>query len=282
MSVDVSPFDVSAVAGVSVLRTEGHAHLKAERIAGQTVAIDIDEEGPLRLRFPRVTASGMLETVIVNTGGGVAGGDRLNFEVEASAGTNVTVTSQAAEKIYRSSGRDAEIAVRLLAGDGARLTWAPQESILFNRARVSRTIDAEVTRDATLTICESVVFGRTAMGEQVSSGILKDRWRVRRDGHLVFADAVTLDGAIDRMLARPAIANGAIAAGTIVQMSPDCETKLDGVRAALAIEGVEAGASAFDGMIVVRVLAQDCIGLRAAILATLSALGANPPRAFTL
>jgi len=282
MSVDVSPFDATAAAGVSALRTEGRAHLKTERIAGQTVAIDIDEEGPLRVRFPRVKASSALEGVIVNTGGGVAGGDRLSFEIEATEGTNVAVTSQAAEKVYRSSGRDAEIAVRLSAGEGAKLTWAPQESILFNRARVTRTIEADVAADATLTICESVVFGRTAMGETVAAGMLKDRWRVRRGGRLVFADAFTLDGAIYRMLARPAIANGAIAAGTIVHVSPGSETKLDGVRAALVLDDVEAGASAFDGMLVVRVLAEGSIGLRAAILATFSALGAEPPRAFTL
>jgi len=282
MSVDVSPFDVSAAAGSSALRTEGRAHLKAERIAGQTVAVDVDEEGPLRLRFPRIAASGTLETVLVNTGGGVAGGDRLAFGIDAAEGTNVAITSQAAEKIYRSPGRDAEIAVRLSVGKGARLAWLPQEAILFDRARVTRTIEADVAGDATLTICESVVFGRTAMGESVSSGLLRDRWRVRRDGRLVFADAVTLDGAIATMLSRPAIAGGAVAAGTIVQVAPGCETKLDDVRAAFAQEDVEAGASTFNGVLVVRVLAQDSIGLRAAILATLSALGADPPRAFTL
>jgi urease accessory protein len=282
MSVDVSPFDVSAAAGVSALRTEGRAHLKVERLAGQTVAVDIEEEGPLRLRFPRTAADGVLEAIIVNTGGGIAGGDRLRFEVEAQPGTKVALTSQAAEKIYRSSGRDAEIAVYLSAEKGASLTWAPQESILFDRARVARTIEADVAADAALTICESIVFGRTAMGEAVVSGLLKDRWRVRRDGRLVFADAVTLDGTIQKILDRPAVSRGAIAAGTIVRLAPDAEAKIDAVRAALAIGGVEAGASAFDGMMVVRILAHDSIGLRAAVLATLSALGASPPRAFTL
>ena len=145
-----------------------------------------------------------------------------------------------------------------------------------------RTIEADIAGDATLTICESIVFGRAAMGETVANGRLKDRWRIRRDGKLVFADAVTLDGEIGATLARHAVARCSIAAGTIVQLSPGTESKIDAVRAALEHEGVEAGASAFDGMIVVRMLAQDSLSLRAVILATLPVLGAAPPRAFSL
>ena len=158
--------------------------------------MDLDEQGPLRLRFPRVRASDALEAVIVNTGGGVVGGDRLTFEIGAGAGSSVAVTSQAAEKIYRSSGAEASIAVRLFADKRAQLMWLPQESILFDRARVSRSIDAEAAADASLTICEAVVFGRAAMGEQIAAGMMKDRWRVHRGGKLVFADALALDGAI--------------------------------------------------------------------------------------
>jgi urease accessory protein len=289
MSVGVSPFEISSAAGVSALRAVGVARLSAKRIAGETVAIDIDEEGPLRLRFPRIKAEGVLEGVIVNTGGGVAGGDRLKFEVMAGEGARVSVTSQAAEKIYRSTASDADasISVRLHAKEDAQLSWVPQESILFDRARISRSIEAEVEKGATLTICESVVFGRVAMGETVESGKLKDRWTLRRGGRLVFADALTLDGSIDRILARPAVACGSIAAGTNVQAAPEAESRIDSVRAALdqtiaEQEGIEAGASAFDGLLTVRVLAQDSLGLRAAMLAALSALGSEPPRAFSL
>jgi urease accessory protein len=289
MSVGVSPFEVSSASGVSALRAVGVARLSATRIAGETVAIDIDEEGPLRLRFPRIRAEGVLEAVIVNTGGGVAGGDKLTFEIVAGEGARVAVTSQAAEKIYRSTASDADasISVRLHAKKDARLAWVPQESILFDRARVSRTIDAEIADNAELTICEAVIFGRAAMGETVASGRLKDRWTVRRGGKLIFADALALDGSIDKILVRPAVARGSIAAGTIVHVSPGAESKLDRVRAALdqtaaEQEGIEAGVSAFDGLLTVRVLAQDSLGLRAAILAALSALGAEPPRAFSL
>lgn len=282
MSVDVSPFEVAAAAGAPTLRAVGVARLKAERIAGQTVAMDIDEQGPLRLRFPRIATEGVLEGIMVNTGGGVVGGDKLEFAIEAGEGAAVALTSQASEKVYRSSGATAEISVRLAAQPLSRLAWLPQETILFDRARIARRIDADVASDASLTICESVVFGRAAMGEFVNDGSIRDRWRVRRHGKLIFADALTLDGAVGKILARPAIAGGATAVATLLQIAPDCEQRLDAVRATLAQEDAEAGASSFDGILIVRILAQDSLNLRAAILSTLSALGSEPPRAFSL
>ncbi|MEX0590590.1 MAG: urease accessory protein UreD [Xanthobacteraceae bacterium] len=282
MSVDVSPFELAAAAGEAPVRAVGVARLKAERIAGATVAMDIDERGPLRLRFPRVKSTDSLETVIVNTGGGIVGGDRLAFEIDAGEGASVSVTSQAAEKIYRSLGANAEISVRLAAAPRAQIAWLPQESILFDHARVTRSIEAEIAADASLTICESMVFGRSAMGEQVATGLLKDRWRVRRDGKLVFADTLILDGPIGKILSGPATAAGASAIATLVQIAPDSENKIDAVRAAFDNHEIEAGASAFDGILVARSLAKDGWVLRSAILAVLDALGTIPPRAFTL
>jgi urease accessory protein len=198
MSVDVSPFEVAEATGAQPLRTFGVARLNAERIAGQTVAMDIDEQGPLRIRFPRIAAEGVLEGVLVNTGGGVVGGDRLEFEIETGEGASLALTSQASEKVYRSSGADAEISVALTAQPRSRLAWLPQEAILFDRARIARRIEANVAGNASLTICESVVFGRTAMGESVVDGSIRDHWRVRRDGKLIFADALTLDGEVGK------------------------------------------------------------------------------------
>jgi urease accessory protein len=282
MSVDVSPFEVAAASGVPGIRARGVARLRAERIAGQTVAMDIDEQGPLRLRFPRIRVADALETIIVNTGGGVVGGDRLQFEIEADEAASVSVSSQAAEKMYRSSGADAEISVRLVAGPRARLVWLPQEAILFDRARVKRSIEADIADDGSLTVCEGAVFGRAAMGERVQSGMLRDRWRVHRGGRLVFADALALDGSIAAMLDRPAVARGAIAVATLLQVAPDAESRIDAVRSTFEARAVEAGASAFDGMLVARFLAADGSAVRAAVLAAVSALGIVAPRAYTL
>ena len=278
MSVNVSPSDVKAGLPPS-LRAIGAVRLVARAVDGGTEAHEVEESGPLRLRFPRL-AEDALEAILINTGGGIAGGDRLDIAVEAGEGARVALTSQAAEKIYRSTGPAARITLRLAVRSGARLDWLPQETILFDRARVARTLNAEVAADARLTICEAIVFGRTAMDERVRSGSWRDQWRIRRGGRLAFADALTLDGGIDGILARPAVAAGAAAIATLVQVAPDAEAKLDAMRATFG--DIEAGASAFDGILIARFVAPDGFALRRAMIDALSALDCAPPPAFSL
>jgi urease accessory protein len=279
MSVNVSPSELTVAPPLS-LRAYGAARLTARAVDGGTEAHEIQESGPLRLRFPRL-AEDVLEAVLINTAGGVAGGDRLDVSVNAEKGCRVTVTTQAAEKVYRSAGPAARISLRLAAEAGARLDWLPQETILFDRARVERTLEAEVATDAQLTICEAIVFGRTAMDERVHAGLWRDRWRIRRAGRLVFADALTLDGAIDEILGRWAVARGALAVATIVQLAQGTEKHIGMLRTSLSRE-IEAGASAFDGMLVARLIARDGFTLRRALLDALRALGCAVPRAYTL
>lgn len=283
MSVNVSPFETASLeADRSTIRQKGIVRLVAEKSAGHTAAIDIEEASPLRLRFPRIMASDALEAVLVNTGGGVAGGDSMKIEVETGEGAKVALTSQAAEKIYRSSGPAACIEVKLKAGPGSVLHWLPQETILFDRARAARTIEALMTADARMTICEAVIFGRSAMGEGVRNGMLRDRWRVRREGRLIFADALTLEGNIAEALKLPAIAKGGNAIATMIQIAPEAESKLDAVRASFEGQEIEAGASAFDGILIARIVAKNGLAMRSAILQALSAAGAVIPRAYTL
>ncbi len=144
------------------------------------------------MRFPRMADFDRLEGILINTGGGIAGGDRLHYEIEVGENASLAITSQAAEKIYRSSGETARIHVNLKAGENSRLAWVPQETILFDRVKVKRTLTADIAPSANVTICESVVFGRTAMGEKVSVGAFEDCWQISRGGKLVFADTTRL------------------------------------------------------------------------------------------
>ena len=165
--------------------------------AGSRTHIDQHySHGSLRLRQPR--ARGACEAVLLNTGGGIAGGDRLALDFSLGPGAHVQITSQAAEKIYRAEHAPATIATRIALAAGARLDWLPQETILFNAARLSRTLDVEIDPGATLTLLEIIVLGRVAHGEQVTTGSLRDRWRIRRGGRLVLAEDVRLDGEIAR------------------------------------------------------------------------------------
>lgn len=217
----------------------------------------IAESGGYRIRFVRTG-----EGVLINTGGGMAGGDRMRVDLNVLAAAEAVITTQAAEKIYRSDGPESEVEIRLSLEPRARLDWLPQEQILFDRARFKRSLDLAMPSDAGVTLVESIVFGRVAMGERVGAGTFRDRWRVRRDGRLIFAEDVRLEGGIDTMLARKAVAGGARAAATFLHVSPQAEGRTDEVRAMLADCSSERGASAFDGMLVARFLASDPHALR--------------------
>jgi urease accessory protein len=248
---------------------------------GRTRLDTLHEAGPLRLRIPRGETH--LQAVMLNTGGGICCGDRMDVAVTAQAGAEVTVTSQAAERIYRSDGPTAHIDVTLAAEAGSVLHWIPQETILFDRGRLSRSYAVRVQPDASFLSFEAVVFGRISSGEEIGEGLLHDSWRIQRGDQLVFADALRLDGDIAAKLDRPAIAAGARAVATFLYVAPDAESRLDEVRSRLAAASIPCGASAWRGLLVVRFLSPEIGTLRRAAAPFLAAFTGRPmPRVWML
>ena len=256
-------------------RATGHIALHVAAAGGVTRRTRVHEDGSLRVRFPNA-AGEALEAVIVNTGGGMAGGDRFGVDIALGEGARLIAGSAAAEKIYRSNGPDAQMDVRLDIGAGAQLAWLPQETILFDGARLSRRIDVELAEGASLLLAEAVVFGRAAMGEAMIEGLFADRWRVRRAGRLVFADSARLDGDVAARLAAPASAAGGNAIASVL-IAPAGEETLAAVRALRQFTG-EVGISAWNGIALARLCAKDGAALRHDLIALLAALGAAVPR----
>ncbi len=262
-------------------RARGEVRAEFGRSGPRTEARRVFETGGYRLRMPRSHGSGC-DAVIVNTGGGMVGGDHMRIHATAGAGSDVTLTTTAAEKIYRSDGATTRVEVDLTVEAAATLRWLPQETILFDAARLSRRLDVMIASNANLLIGEILVFGRLAMGETMRHGLVEDRWQVRRDGRLVFAEALRLEGAIAETLDRPALGAGARASATLLHVAPDAESRLDAVRAAIeASDGWTAGASAWNGLLSVRALSASPAHLRSAILPVLTILHGRPlPRSW--
>lgn len=147
--------------------------------------------------------------VFLNTSGGMTGGDRLSIDAIAGDASRLTLTSQAAERVYLAQpGPPAHLTTRLSVSSGARIDWLPQETILFNGAALHRRLEVELAPDATLLAVEPLVFGRVSMGETLTSGRFADNITIHRDGEMIFADAVRLSGGIAAQLAGPATAAG--------------------------------------------------------------------------
>jgi urease accessory protein len=253
-------------------RAEGRLALTVVATAGPTRRSRVAEQGSLRVRFPG-PAGRELEAVLVNTAGGMAGGDRFALDIAAEAGARLVVGTAAAEKVYRSGGEPTDVSVKLDVAAGATLRWLPQETILFDRARLNRRIDVDMDEAASLVLAEAVVFGRSAMGERVEQGELIDRWRIRIGGRLAFAESVRLTGAIAAKLAEPAAAAGGCAIATVLSV-PGGEPQAAAVRAQ-DFSG-EVGISAWNGIAVARLVARDGAVLRHDLVRVLAALDSGP------
>lgn len=238
---------------------------------GATHLFRLHQDGSAKVRFPRM-ADNIPEAVLINTAGGMTGGDEFGTEVGLEAGARATLTTQACERIYRSTGPLVTVTNRIGLHAGARLDWLPQETILFDGGRIYRRLEVDLTRDAELLISESIVFGRAAMGETVRSGTFRDRWRIRRDGKLVFADELCFDGDIASQFARPAILAGNAAIATVLLLASECERFLEPVR---KIVGDAGGASAWNGKLLARIAAPDSLSLRRVLIPLLVAVSAG-------
>jgi urease accessory protein len=248
-------------------RARGAVRFDVRHEDGVTRRGVLHESGSLRVRFPSPEDDG-LSAVFVNTAGGIAGGDRFDIAISAGEGARLTLTTAAAEKVYRAADVAAELDISLKAADGAHLAWLPQETILFDRAKISRRIDIDLAQSASLLLCEIAVFGRAAMGETMRHGAFVDRWRLSRGGKLVFAETVRLDGDIGAKLARPAVAKGGVAIGTAL-IVPGDEALVERIREAANSLGGEVGISAWNGFAMARFCAQDAARLRADMMTVL-------------
>ena len=272
--------DIRAADGpVSAPRAKGALHLVAKRRGAQTVISDLRQEGSLKALFPQARGTA-LDTVFLNTAGGLTGGDKMSLSVTAAADAHVVVSSQAAERVYRAMpGQVAQSDVVLTAGPGGRIDWLPQETILFDHAALNRRLSVHLAVGATALLVEPVIFGRAAMGETVRTAHFTDQWRVWRDGKIVFADAVRMIGDAKRMMQQRAIANGAGAMATVLfagQQAAAFGAKVD--------LPTTCGKSLIaNDLLLVRILEEDGFTLRRQLIRVIETLSATPiPRVWRL
>jgi urease accessory protein len=258
-------------------RATGECFVAVKRRGDVSVLGGLRQAGCLKARFPRAIVPGWFDATTLNTSGGVVGGDRLSSRFCVGVGARATIAAQAAERFYRALPGSAPSVVRTtlqIAADAAA-EWLPQETILFDRCSLERRLVVDMAAGAWFLGVEMLVFGRAAMGERVLSARLRDLIQVRRGGELLLHDAIRLDGEVDRMLRRTAIAGGARAVATLVYVGPDAEARLDAVRA--AVHGENFGASAWNGMLIARILADGGAAARRAVVAALAVLRDGRP-----
>lgn len=275
----------AALSPVAVFeRGHGAAEIAFARAAdGATALADLYQKTPCRVLFPRPEPGEPPLAALLTTSGGLAGGDTVRIEVALGRAAAATITTAAAEKIYRSLGPDAAVAVTLRLAEEAYGEWLPQETILFDGARLCRRLIFDLAPAARLLACETLVFGRAARGERLTRGRLFETWSVRREGRLVWSDALALDGDIRARLDDPHAFAGGAAFATLLYAGPEAAALLDEARA-----HAEGAASLLGGVLLARFLGPDAAAVRRALAGCLCALrralgwGAGLPRLWNL
>lgn len=261
-------------------RARGEGRIAAGFDGNRTRLTTLYQDGCAKIRLPH-THDRRLDAVLINTAGGLTGGDRMDWGAEAGPDTQMLVTTQACERIYRSTGDTAEVRTRLSVGRSAHLDWLPQETILFEDSRLDRRIEIDLAPRASLTAVEAILLGRQAMGETARRAYLRDNWRVRRDSRLIHAEATLLGGKGDERDALPLL-DGMHAFATILHITDDAASRLQTVRDLLPAGPI--AASAMGERLVIRAMAPDGLALRRLIVPLITELsGAGSlPRLWTL
>ncbi len=224
------------------------------------------QQGCTKILLPK-TYGALPQAVLVNTAGGLTGGDRLGFDCFLEAGASLCVTSQTAERVYRSCGGEAEVTNRLRLGENSSLEWLPQETILFDQSRLRRLLEVHMEENSRLLALESFVLGRRAMGETLANAQLSDQWRIWRGGKPVYADGLRLKGEVKKTLAQKCLFGGHAALASLLYVAPDAQDRLEQARKIVADrnftgQNIEMAASAWNGILLVRFLAANAQELR--------------------
>lgn len=262
-------------------RAKGAARLVTKAMSEPTRLDVFYQEGAAKIRIPE-SYDGRMESVLINTSGGLTGGDRIAWEIEAAGGSHLTVTTQACERVYKSSGGHAEVNTVLRAGNHAALHWLPQETILFDQGALRRTLEVELEETSEFIGLEAVLLGRKAMGEVVRSGLFRDRWRIRRKGSLIHAEDICLSGDIEALTAKSPVLGGHQAFATLLYCGPRAEALLPKLRRLFG--ETTAGASLWGGKLVLRLTATEGFELRKLLIPAISLLrnGEPAPKVWSL
>lgn len=273
-----------ALAALSSQRVRARAGLSVAERSGVSWLQRLHQDGAAKIRLPAGSRD-PLEAILINTAGGLTGGDRIAWEAEVGPGASLMVTTQACEKLYRAGEGRAEASVTLRVGEGGRLAWLPQETIVYEGSAFARRLEVDLAPGASALVVEATIFGRRAMGETVSRAFFHDSWRVRSAGTLVHAEETRLAGDVAALSGQSAALGGATAFASVLLVSPDAGGFLDAARAALGARG---GASAWSvgghGKLLARLIGGDGYDLRSRLAPLLRLLNgeAGLPKAWSL
>ncbi|RCL01115.1 MAG: urease accessory protein [Candidatus Tokpelaia sp. JSC188] len=265
---------------VAMQRMFGKVAVSLCHVTGQTVLRKLYQEGAARLQFPG-NDRGFFEGVMINTSGGMTGGDHIIWNIQMGRETTATFTTQAAERIYRALGDTiAKIDICLSIDEKSRLCWLPQETILFNRSALQRRMQVELADYAELLLCETIIFGRRLM-ENIERAFFRDNWIIRRNNEIIHAEALWFGPNIAEDLITSVFLNGNAVVSNLLLIAPNAECFSEKIG---AIIGRSGGVSSWNGKLLARMIDRDFYSLRKRLIKLIELLnnGGDVPKIWSI
>ncbi len=256
-------------------RSRGSAAVGFAHRHGRARLATLQQSGSAKAILPRVPGI-VPEVVFLNTSGGLTGGDQLAYHLDVPSLSEVTATTQTAERGYASQGPAANVCISANVAAGGRLNWLPQETLIYEDAHVSRETTIDLSGNAICLLVETIVLGRHAMGEVPRRARLTDRRLIRRDARPIWAETLRLDGAGLSMTGQPAVLNGANCFAVVALIAPDAPDLTDSIRSTLTVQGCHSAVSGWDGKLLIRITATNGWPLRQQLAQTLRTLTPLP------
>ena len=216
---------------------------------GKTVLAHRRHFGPLTVQRPFYPEGGVCHVYLLHPPGGVVAGDCLTINIKAGTDCAALVTTSAAGKFYRSDGKLARQQVSLTVSSNATLEWLPQETIIYEGARVESELRLDLAAGARFIGWEILVLGRPAANEGFTSGEVGMNWQIFRAGELFFRERLIIDA---QAFAANWGLNGHSACGTLFAC-PVTAVQLEAVQQLIG-ESAGRGVTLIDDMLICRAL----------------------------
>lgn len=221
------------------------------------------QAGCLKALIPK-NYSEVPDVILINTAGGITGGDELKIQAHIGERVNVCLTTQTAERVYKTCQGIGKIEVELDLKNSSKLDWIPQETILFDKSAIKRSIKVNMLEHSHLFMVESIILGRQAMNECVTSNLFIDRWEILRNSKPIYIESLKLSNANELSGLATLGKNKALA--TILYIAPDSEERLGQMRRLIVDSDVFGAATAWGGKMVVRLISECPRLLRLALI----------------
>jgi urease accessory protein len=189
--------------------------------------------GPLQVQrafYPE--GADLCHVYVLHPPGGLVAGDQLSVSAHVDGGARALCTTPAAGKVYRAGEGRAPAAQRhrLTVEAGGSLEWLPQETILYDGARVALETRVDLEEGAAFLGWELLCLGRPAAGERFTRGSCRQRLELWRRGRPLCLERSRLDGGSPVLDAAWGLAGAAVTGTLLATPAPPVEL----VRAALS------------------------------------------------